>query len=231
VTDRISVVIADDQAATRTGIRQALEPSGFDVRAEVQDADRLLRIADEQHADVYLVDVALSGDGIKAAVNIREARPDSTIVMLTASPSGAELVEALHAGAIGYLPKDIEPSRLAFAVRDAHGGAPAIPRRLTGRIIEELRTRPDDRGRLRLTATPRKPLSDREWEMLERLHRQQSTDEIASQLSLSPVTVRRHISSLVKKLGVANRAAAIALVDERTPAQTGTTGPGRASAN
>jgi len=213
VTDRIRVVIADDQAATRAGVRQALERSGFEVRAEISDAERVVRSAEQEGADLYLLDMQMPGGGIRAAGEIRARRPDSTIVMLAQSPSDAELVDALQAGASGYLPKDMDPARLPFALRDAHGGTPAIPRRLMGRVIQELRERPNGR-RLRLPGRPHADLSEREWEILEQIHAGRSTSEIASRLAISPVTVRRHISSLVKKLEVPDREAAAKLVDD-----------------
>lgn len=212
MSHRISVVIADGHAATRAGIRRVLKESGFEVRALASDAEQAVRAAEEDPADIYVLGVNMPGGGLAAAGEIRVRRRDSTIVMLTEAPNDAELLDALRAGASGYLPKDMDPSRLPFALRDACDGVPAIPRQLMPLLLDEVRRKPNGRG-LRLRDRPDVHLSDREWEILEHLHAGRSTAEIAGALAISPITVRRHISSLVRKLDVLDREAAVRLVE------------------
>jgi DNA-binding NarL/FixJ family response regulator len=206
------VVIGDGHDATRAGVRRALEGNGFEVRAEAADATTAIRAAEEKQADLCLLGVLMPGGGLAAAREIRARRPESTIILLADTPSDAELLDSLRAGAIGYLPKDVDPARLPLTLRDACSGTPAIPRQLLGRLVEEVRRRPEG-PRVRLPDKPNVELSDREWEVLELMHGDHSTAEIANRLSISPVTVRRHISSLIQKLDVADREAAVRLVE------------------
>jgi len=212
LSDRIRVVIADGHDATRAGVRRVLEHSGFEICAEAGDAATAVRAAEEQEADLYVLSVLMPGGGVAAAREIRARRPDSTIVMLADATSGAGLLDSLRAGAIGYLPKDMDPARLPSALRDACEGTPAIPRQLVGRLVEEVRRRPEGR-QVRLPDRPNVKLSGRQWEVLEQMHGDHSTAEIANRLSISPVTVRRHISSLIQELDVSDRESAVRLVD------------------
>jgi len=211
VSERVTVLIADDHDATRAGVRQALEEGGLIVCGEAADADEAVSHADNGAADVYLLSTAMAGGGVAAAAQIHARRPDATIVMLAESASATELLDALRAGASGYMLKGMDPARLPFAVKDAHRGAAAIPRQLVNRLIEELRRRPN--GHPRLPDRPNARLSRREWQVLELVHAGNSTEAIAERLSISPVTVRRHISSVVEKLDVPDRRAAARLLD------------------
>jgi DNA-binding NarL/FixJ family response regulator len=211
VSERVGVLIADSHAATRAGVRQALEAGGLLVCGEASDAVEAIGRAKSGAANVFLLSTALAGGGIWAAAEISARRPDATIVMLAESASDAELFEALRAGAAGYLPRDIDPDRLPFAVEDAHRGRAAIPRQLVSRLVEEFRRRPN--GHPQLPERPDARLSGREWQVLELVHAGNGTEAVAEQLSISPVTVRRHISSVVEKLAVPDRQAAVQLLD------------------
>jgi DNA-binding NarL/FixJ family response regulator len=211
VSEHLAVLLADDDPATRAGVRQALEAGGLLVCGEASDADEAISHADRGAADVYLLSTGLVGGGIAAAAEIRARRPDATIVMFADSANDAELFDALRAGASGYLPKGMDAARLPFAIKDAHHGHAAIPRQLVSRLVEEFRKRPN--GHPRLPDRPNARLSRREWQALELVHAGMGTGEIAEQLSISAVTVRRHISSAVEKLDVPDRRAAARLLD------------------
>jgi DNA-binding NarL/FixJ family response regulator len=207
------VVIADDHAATRAGLRRALNGDGFSVCGEAADAEAAVREAERHGPDLCLLDVQMPGGGIAAAATIKARRPETTIVMLTEAENDVELLDAVRSGAAGYLLKEMAPDRLPDALKDACTGAPAIPRRLVGNLLEEMRRRPNG-AHPRLPGRANTQLSRREWDVLELLRDGDGTGEIARRLSLSPVTVRRHLSSVVRKLEVPDRQAAVRLLEQ-----------------
>ena len=209
----VRVLLADDHAAVRAGIRLALAGEGFNVVAEAADGPEAVAAAIEARPDIALLDVNMPGSGIKAAEEIVQALPNTTVVMLTVSRDDDDLFAALRAGASGYLLKDTDPGRLPFALRGVLEGEAALPRGLVARLIDEFRTR-GKRRRLPLMRARGVELTEREWEVLEFLHDGLSTAEIADRLSISPVTVRRHVSEILKKLRVTSREEAVKLMEE-----------------
>jgi DNA-binding NarL/FixJ family response regulator len=206
-------MLADDHAAVRAGIRLALSGEGFEVVAEAADAPGAVEAALREKPDIALLDVNMPGSGIKAAEEIVQALPQTTVVMLTVSRDDDDLFAALRAGASGYLLKDTDPGRLPFALRGVLEGEAALPRGLVARLIDEFRTR-GKRRRLPLMRQRGVELTEREWEVLEFLHDGLSTAEIAERMTISPVTVRRHVSEILKKLRVTTREEAIRLLEE-----------------
>src|SRR5919202_4159504 len=154
----------------------------------------------------------MPGDGVRAAETIAHELPEAAVVMLTVSRTDADLFNALRAGASGYLLKDIDPARLPLALRGVLEGEAALPRRLVALLIEEFRER-RRRRRVPLVGQRAVELTDREWEVLELMKKGLTTDEIATRLFISPVTVRTHVSSLLRKLQVPTREAAVELLD------------------
>ena len=211
-SEKISVLLADDHAAVRAGIRLALAGEGFNVVAEAADGPGAVEAALRERPDIALLDVKMPGGGIKAAEEIVDALPTTTVVMLTVSRDDDDLFAALRAGAAGYLLKDTDPGRLPFALRGVLEGEAALPRGLVARLIDEFRTR-GKRRRLPLMRQRGVELTEREWEVLEFLHDGLTTAEIAERLSISPVTVRRHVSEILKKLRVTSREEAVRLLD------------------
>ena len=216
----ITVLLADDHAAVRAGIRLALAGEGFNVVAEAADGPEAVSMALEQRPDIALLDINMPGSGIRAAEEIVQALPSTTVVMLTVSRDDDDLFAALRAGASGYLLKDTDPSRLPFALKGVLDGEAALPRGLVARLIEEFRTR-GKRRRLPLMRQRGVELTEREWEVLEFLHDGLSTAEIAERLSISPVTVRRHVSEILKKLRVTSREEAVKLMEGDSSAESG----------
>lgn len=205
------VVIADDHAATRAGVRAALERGGFAVCAEAPDGPAAVAAALRERPDAVLLDVQMpGGDGIAAAAEIAARLPGTAIAMLTVSEHEEDLFAAIQAGAAGFLPKDVDPERLPHALAGVLAGEAAIPRPLMGRVVAEL----GERRRRRVPlAHGGAELTPREWEILELLHAGASTAEVARRLGVSQVTVRRHVSTALHKLRVPDRGSAFALLD------------------
>jgi two-component system, NarL family, nitrate/nitrite response regulator NarL len=206
-----TVVIADDHPVIRLGVRMALTRGGFDVVAEAADCDGAVSAVLRERPDVCLLDISMPGGGIEAARRLAEVAPSTSVVMLTVSENPDDVLAALRARAVGYLPKDMSPDRLSAALCGVLKGEPALPRALVGLVLHKFRdftaaaADPVRVGEVELTA--------RESEILRMLRSGLTTAEIGEILSLSPVTVRRHISAGVAKLGVADRDAAIRAIE------------------
>ena len=214
MTRELRVVLADAEVATRVGVRLALEAAGLRVVAEASSASEAVAVALSHQCDVCVLAVGLPGSGILAAEQIRQALPAVKIVMLTASDLDEDLFGALRAGADGYLLKNTSGARLPYAIRGVVAGEAALPRELTARLIQEFR----DGGRQRhlpISVAGRDvELTSREYEVLEFLRQAQTTSQIANRLRISDVTVRRHISAVLHKLGVRDRRSAIELLEQ-----------------
>ena len=213
MTDPINVIVADDHPPTRAGVRAALESDGFLVVAEYGDAAAAIAGVAETHPDVCILDVHMPGSGIAAASKITSAHPDVVVVMLTVSADDEDLFAALRAGASGYLLKDMSPNRLPQALRGVLSGEAAMPRQLMSRILDEFRSRGPRRSGFRAS------LSSREWEVLELMAQGCSTADMAAALFVSKVTIRSHVASVLRKLGVADRDAAVSLYREKRSPQ------------
>lgn len=205
-----SVVIVDEQPAIRACSRQLLEQDGFTICGEASDADGAVEAVLRERPDLCLIGVLAEGSEIQATERIVTALPQTAVVILTASESRVDLVEAIRAGAVGYLLKGMNEKRLANVLRGVLAGEAAIPRALVARLVREFQTQ----GRRHLAAGEhgRVDLTVREWEVMELMCEGLSTGELAERLFVSPVTVRRHISETVRKLGVDDREAAVALL-------------------
>jgi DNA-binding NarL/FixJ family response regulator len=207
----VKVLLADPNAPARAGVRQALACPGFDVVAEAADADACIELAGRLRPDVCLVEVRLPGGGVRAARAIAAKMHETAVVMLTASDSEEDFFDAMRAGAAGYLLKGTDPERLPHALRGVVAGESAIPRKLLPRLLDEFR---GQAGRRLTVAGGRGPqLTAREWEVLDLLRQKLATREIAARLFVSEVTVRRHVSTVLRKLGAPDRATALRLVE------------------
>ncbi len=209
MTRRGRVLIADDHPAIRRGVRIALETGGFDVVAECGDGVSAVRAAATHRPDVCLLDIRMPGGGIEAAARIRRTVPSTQVVMLTVSAVSQDLFAALCAGASGYILKGTEGERLPLVLQGVLRGEAVIPQGLARRMIDEFR----DRETRRLTAHDPDPdrlgLTGREWDVLNLLASGYSTAEIGTRLSITAVTVRSHVATIMKKLHVGDRDAAV----------------------
>jgi DNA-binding NarL/FixJ family response regulator len=214
---RTHVLIAAERLPTRVGLRLALEP---DARCtEAADAESAVDAAVRDRPDVCLLGLDPSPEGLQVVNEIVSKVPSATVILLTSKLDEEEFMAAVRAGASGYLTHSLDPARLPHVVRGALRGEPAVPRRFVARLLEELRTRERrrsvvlaDKGRIALTA--------REWEVVDLLLRSASTSEIATELGVAPVTVRRHVGSVERKLGVSTRAEVVALLTADTSTST-----------
>jgi two-component system, NarL family, nitrate/nitrite response regulator NarL len=207
------VVIADHHVPTRMGVRLALEQDGFVVCGEEGTASGAVAAALRDLPDLCLLDMDMPGGGIEAAATIRARLPETRVVMLADLENDEDLFAALEAGASGCLLKGMDPSRLGPSLRDVLEGAAALPRALTARLIEEFRARATRPGLVRRSD---RDLTSREWEVLDCLREDLTTRSVAERLFISETTVRRHVSSILRKLGVSSREAAVELVAERS---------------
>ena len=201
------VLIADDHAYTRAGIRLALEDEGFQVCAEASTGRRALEEAIGTQPDIALLDVHMpDGTGVWAAEEITSKLPQTTVVMLTYSRDDEDLVTSLRAGASGYLLKDMDPDRLGVSLRNVLAGEMVLPRSLMTKVVDHVVVEPRAKG------AAHQALTAREVEVADLLCAGYSTEEIADELEMSAVTARVHISNIVKKLGVADRDEAVQLL-------------------
>jgi DNA-binding NarL/FixJ family response regulator len=211
VSEPIRVLIADHDGATRAGVRLALDAHGFEVCAEAASASAAVEAAAREQPDVCVIEGDLPGGGIAAIGPVFAAAPRTRVVMLSGAVDDERLFAAVRAGARGYLLKHMDPARLPMALRGVLDGEAALPRGLMGRVLEELCALANGRhaselSRLGVDLTPR------EQEVLEGLDRGLGTAEMAQALGISAVTVRRHISEILRKLGAPTREAALELV-------------------
>jgi DNA-binding NarL/FixJ family response regulator len=207
-----TIVIADHHQVTRLGVRMALMRGGFQVVGEAADCEGTVGTALRERPDVCLLDVSMPGGGIETARRLAEAVPSTSVVMLTISTNTEELLAALRAGAVGYLPKNTSPDRLPAALCGVLKGEAALPRTLVARVLQEFRAFAADAA-VNPVRVGKVQLTPRESEILRMLGSGHTTVEVAELLSLSPITVRRHISAGVAKLGVADRDAAIRAIE------------------
>jgi len=204
----VRLVIADDHEATRTGLRLALGSLGFSVAAEAADADSAIRAVLRERPEQCLIATHLRGGGIRAAAEIHARAPEVAIVVLDTAADENALFAALDAGAAGYLLKDIEPGALGDALRGVQRGEAAIPRHLLASVVAEFRARSPGGapGQDRVTLAS---LTERQLHVLELLSTGANTGEVGRRLAIAPTTVRRHLSTIVARLGVDGRAGAI----------------------
>lgn len=207
------MVIADDHPPQRLGVRAALEAGDFEVVAEVGDAPSAYRAALEHKPDVCLLDIHMPGNGLKAAAKIASEVPDTAVVMLTVSRNDEDLFDALRVGASGYLLKDIDPEELPRALNGVLQGEAALPATLVTRLMQEFRGGGVKR-KLPLVGRKGVELTSKEWEVLDLMRTGSSTADMAERLFVSPVTIRSHVSQILKKLQVKSRDEALKLLEQ-----------------
>ena len=204
---RIRAMLVDDHALVRAAVRQALTAPDVEMVAETATAEEAIVLAPEVRPDVLLVDIDLPGmDGVELVRELAPRLPDTRIVMLTVSSADHHLLDAMRFGAVGYLTKDLSPEALLRAVRSAHDGELAMPRRMAARLVHRLvKTAGPTAG----SADPALgTLTAREAEVLRLLAAGLTDREIAGSLTVSPRTVETHVSSILHKLGTRNRSEA-----------------------
>jgi DNA-binding NarL/FixJ family response regulator len=207
MSEPVRVLLAEPDTPTRTGIRLVLEGAGFAICAEPPDSTAAIAAALEFRPAICLVAERLPGSAVTALDGISRRLRDSKLLLLTESDDPAALFAAVRAGACGYVRTDRDPTRLPDTLHGVLAGEAALSRVMTYALLERWRTR--DRGRTLVTVPGASAVTDRELEVLEALAEGLHTSEIAARLSISDVTVRRHVGSVVAKLGADDRAGAI----------------------
>jgi DNA-binding NarL/FixJ family response regulator len=211
----IRVLIADDHAVVRQGLRMflALDPD-LEVVGDAENGSEAVRLAKELHPDVVLMDMLMPVmDGVAATSAIRQALPDTEVIALTSVLDDSSVVGAVKAGAIGYLLKDTNADELCRAIKAAAAGQVQLSPQAAARLVREVRA-PD-------VSTPN--LSERETEVLRLIARGKANKEIAAELTIGEKTVKTHVSSILNKLGVQSRTQAAIYA-----AQSGLVPPGDA---
>lgn len=203
----IRVLLADDHAVVREGLRVFLElQDGIEVVGEAEDGEQALAAAERLRPDVILMDLVMPRlDGVGAMRELRRRLPQTRVIALTSFLDDERLLPAIEAGAAGYLLKDVEPSELARAVRAAKAGEamldPAAAARLVDAVAQGATPAPANRERL----------TRREQEVLELLASGRSNKRIAFELGISEKTVKAHVGRVLAKLGVSDRTEAAVL--------------------
>ena len=187
-------VLIAEREATRTGIRLALGED-FEICAEAGDCEQAIRAAKCELPDVCVIGGEIGGDGVGAVRGICRAAPDAAVVVLGRGDDADEMLGFVRAGASGYVSAGLDAERLRTVVKAAGAREAVLPRSMVLDLMLELRHTGSRDG-----------LTARESQVLGMVRRGHATAQIAERLEIAPVTVRRHISELVQKLGVEGRA-------------------------
>jgi len=190
----IHLLLADDHVLVRQGVRALLEQAGMVVVGEAADGLEALELAHTQHPDVAVLDIAMPHlNGLETARRLREAVPQTKLIMLTMHTEEPYVLEALQAGAVGYVLKTQAAGDIVQAIHTALQGAIYLSPRVTHAVVQAY---------LSGAPLPPDPLTSREREILQRIAEGQTTKEIAGHLGLSVKTVESHRINLMRKLDI-----------------------------
>jgi len=195
----IRVLIADDHAVVRQGLRTFLElQDDIEVVADVADGEAALSAVEAHEPDVVLMDLVMPGvGGIEAIRRLRELRPETRVLVLTSFLDDEKLFPAVRAGAAGYLLKDVEPAELVRAIHTVADGEALLHPAVASRLMEEFSETERPAAEEALTA--------REREVLQLIARGLPNKLIARELEIAEKTVKTHVSSILSKLGLTDR--------------------------
>ena len=198
----IRVLLVEDHALFRQGLRELLDTAGLSVIGEASDGVTAVRLTRELRPDVVVMDLSMPRmDGIDATSEIMKAERPPVVLVLTVSTTNDDVLDAIAAGASGYLLKDAAADEIVNAVRNANSGSSTLSPTIAGAVVRRVREH---------SATNEQPddllaLSEREKEILRLVAQGRDNTEIAQELYLSPSTVKNHVSSILEKLGVDSR--------------------------
>ena len=200
MTEQINILIVDDHAVVRTGISAwiASEPDLF-LGGEAADGEEAVAKAVELQPDVILMDLIMpKKDGIEAIQDIIRGNPEARILVITSFSEKDKAIQAIKAGAMGFMMKDTSPESMLQAIREVHQGNPWLSAEITRMLIhEDIRTRE--------AISPVEKLTAREMDVLQLIAQGLSDKDIAQQLSVSKATVRYHVTNILTKLHLDNR--------------------------
>jgi len=200
MTEQINILVVDDHAVVRTGISAwiASEPDLF-LSGEAADGEEAIAKALELQPDVILMDLILpKKDGIDAIKDIIQGNPEARILVITSFSEKDNAMQAIKAGAMGFMMKDTSPESMLQAIREVHKGNPWLSAEITRMLIHE-----DIRAKE--TISPVEKLTDREMDVLRLIAQGLPDKDIANQLTVSKATVRYHVTNILTKLHLENR--------------------------
>jgi len=206
MTEQITILITDDHALVRNGVRMFLElQPDLLVLGEADSGEEAVRMAADLVPDVVLMDLVMAGmGGVEATRRVKQVSPHSQIIVLTSYHEDEYIFPALRAGALSYVLKDVGPEELADTVRKAARGESVLHPRVAARVVQEIR------GARSATPNLFTDLSDRELEVLRLIADGQSNAAIAEKLIISEKTVKGHVSNILGKLHMLDRTQAAA---------------------
>ena len=207
MSDHIRLLLADDHRMLRESLRRAMEEYGFEVVGEAADGEEAVQLAEQLQPDVVIMDVTMPVlDGVAATRRVRDQVPGTQVVMLTMHADREVLVDAIRAGAAGYLVKDCSTEDVVDTVRKAASGETALSPELAATMLGEVRelVRQESAGG---GADP--IISKREEEVLQLIADGRSTTEVAAELYISVKTVKNHLASIYQKLDTRDRTQAV----------------------
>jgi DNA-binding NarL/FixJ family response regulator len=209
--NRIRVVVAEDAALLREGVRSELQVAGeIEIAGEAETVDALTSLARELAPDVVLVDQDLPpGDTVAAIRAIKQSRPGTQIIVMADQLDHRKALEAIKAGATGYVLNDIPAASLAAAIRSVAGGNGVVQPGLGGRLATRLSRLIRRHGWARRKTSG---LTGRELDVLSEVARGRTDEEIAAQFVVTPGTIKTHIRHILRKIAARNRAQAVAYV-------------------
>jgi DNA-binding NarL/FixJ family response regulator len=211
----IRILIADDQALFREGLRVVLSSRpDFQVIGEAADGIEAVALTDDVRPEVVLMDLRMPRlGGVEATRRIRSAHPRVKVIVLTTFDDDEDVFEALRAGAAGYLLKDASPEKLGEAIRAAARGESFLQPSIAAKVVAEFNRLSHPRP-ARAQQPLREPLSGRECQILQKLAEGKSNKEIGASLDLAEGTVKNHLSNIFGKLGVLDRTQAALMARE-----------------
>jgi DNA-binding NarL/FixJ family response regulator len=199
--DLLRVMLVDDHDLFRTGLRNLLEEQGVHIVAEAPDGSVALQLVRELTPDVVVMDLNMPGmNGIEATREITRVAPLTRVLVLTISDQDEDVMDAILAGACGYLMKDSTIQDLMQGIRAAFVGESLISPHIASKVLQRIRASSVDTG-----GGVRPELSDRETEVLRLIANGKDNAQIAQELHISPKTVKNHISNILMKLQIENR--------------------------
>ena len=209
VVEPIRVLVVDDHALFRRGLQMVLEQEpDIEVVGEASDGTEAVETAAETLPDIVLMDVRMPRrGGIDACTAIHDVAPSTKIIMLTISDEEADLYDAIKAGAMGYLLKEISIEEVASAIRAVHGGQSLISPSMASKLLTEFAAMVKKTDERQQVPAPR--LTDREMEVLKLVAKGLNNRDIAKQLFISENTVKNHIRNILEKLQLHSRMEAV----------------------
>jgi len=201
--DELRVLVVDDHDLFRTGLRNLLEEQGVNVVGEAENGETAIRLASELAPDVVIMDLNMPGfGGVETTRRLSSLAPLSRVVVLTISADDDDVMNAVMAGACGYLLKDSSIQELIAGIRAASEGESLISPQIAAKVLQRLRAQSKDAD---AAETIRAELSDRELQVLKLIANGKDNAMIAGELHISPKTVKNHISNILMKLQIENR--------------------------